>query len=418
MDRHTPARIFFGALILQIAAWVLFLNQQLIFALTIWLVSIAALLYLGVKGIWANPRDSARSKQRDSNSDDGMLQNLADGLETAVFICSHEGEVQYANRSARSLFGVEQPVGQTILAVTLTHTIQTMIRRALDRKERQVDELSLRSGELTALVQVWLGSTLPQRVFVSIYDVSKLKRLERVRRDFVANVSHELRTPLTTIRAMAEILRDTEPDDEKLRAKYLAQIEREVDRLTNIVNDLLTLSTAESMEVDFEPLDLSEIAEEVTHKLAAKAMHKGIALKTALAKPASILGNPTQVNQILLNLIDNAINYTPQGHVMVAVRLEPEVVVLEVTDTGMGIAVEHIDRIFERFYRVDKGRSREGGGTGLGLSIVRHLVEAHRGTIHVESFLNRGSSFTVRFPLGVQRDVPPESNAGSKVLDA
>ncbi len=347
------------------------------------------------------------------------IDGFADGLEAGIFVCTTAGEVEYANRSARLMFEFSDPVGRPILAVTLTHTIQTMIRRAVEQGEKQVDELSMRSGELVALVQVWQERAVVDRVFVSIYDITKLRRLERVRQDFVANVSHELRTPLTTIRAMAEIMRETEPEDEALRGRYLQQIEREVDRLTNIVNDLLTLSAAESQASAMEPLDLADIADEVSNRMMQKAESKNIALKKLITKPAMINGNSTHVNQILLNLIDNAINYTQAGHVTVAVRTEPEAVIFEVSDTGVGIAVEHLDRIFERFYRVDKSRSRESGGTGLGLSIVKHLIEAHRGHISVASFLNRGSTFTVRFPLVTsQREVPVPSSAGSNVLDA
>jgi two-component system, OmpR family, phosphate regulon sensor histidine kinase PhoR len=251
--------------------------------------------------------------------------------------------------------------------------------------------------ERTGLAKAWPEEEAG-RVFLSVYDISDLRRLERIRRDFVSNVSHELRTPLTIIRSMAETLLDEPETPAAKGGKYLQKVITEVDRLTAMANDLLVLTTAESAPVEKHPTDVAEIFRSVVDQLKPKAEEKGLDLSYkgpwSLVAPASA----QQIRQVALNLIENAINYTIEGRVIVVVRQEDDEAVMSVNDSGIGIASDHVPRIFERFYRVDKGRARATGGTGLGLSIVKHIVEAHGGSVAVESGLREGSTFTVRLP--------------------
>jgi len=244
------------------------------------------------------------------------------------------------------------------------------------------------------LVKAWPSPG--DRVFLSIFEITELRKLERIRKDFVANVSHEMRTPMTIIRAMAETLLDE--DDLQIKEKYLTKIISEVDRLSTISQDLLVLSTAESNPVRKQNCDLAEIVMGVVHQLEPKAREKGIEFTYDGPDTLSINANGAQMIQIALNLFDNAINYTADGKVSVSLSEQEHFVELTVSDTGIGISSEHLGRIFERFYRVDKARSRSTGGTGLGLSIVKHIAESHGGSVSVTSALNEGSTFVVKLP--------------------
>ncbi len=332
-------------------------------------------------------------RQRDA------LDDLADGLDVLVFLVDREGTVLYANDKAVLTFDVE-PAGKQILAVTLSRELQSLVKSAVETERTVRGEIHFSHPvERTGIAQVWPERGSDERYFVSIYDITDLRRLERIRRDFVANVSHELRTPMTTIRAMAETIQDEAAQSSGTTHRYLERIISEVDRLTLITDDLLALSVAESKPAPRDPVDLSELVDGVVAQLEAKATERGLRLAADLATGIHVRGSGPQLAQIAINLVDNAINYTPHGWVEVRLALQGGEAVLEVEDTGVGIASEHQGRIFERFYRVDKARSRATGGTGLGLSIVRHLVEAHGGRVSVQSELNRGTTFTVRLPL-------------------
>lgn len=323
---------------------------------------------------------------------------LADGLETAIFICDARATILYANRRASEMFRFDQPEGRSFLAVTLSHDLEQQVFDAFRENRSIVAEQSLSNpSDRVGICKVWPESE-GKRAFVSIYEITDLRRLERIRQDFVSNVSHELRTPLTIIRAKAETLLDDPDLDRDTWHRYLTNITDEVDRLTYISADLLTLSTSESNRVEKSECDLAQILRSTVAKLEPKAKEKGLVLSFEGPKSLIIDANETQLSQVALNLIDNGINYTTDGSVSVRLAQRALDVEIEVTDTGIGIASEHLPRIFERFYRVDKGRSRATGGTGLGLSIVKHIVEAHGGRVMVESSLNQGSRFTVLLP--------------------
>lgn len=329
------------------------------------------------------------------------IDALAEGLDNAIFVCDERAAILYANRRAKQFFRFENAEGRSILAVTLSHELERLVLGAREEGEPKSAELTFTyPDERVARAMAWPGKEGDAKVFMSLYEITDLRRLERVRQDFVANVSHELRTPLTIIRAMAETLLD----DATLGTKdyqYLEKIIAEVDRLSTISQDLLVLSVAESNPVRKQACNLAETFHQTVQQLKSKAEIKGLTIVYEGLEDLLVEANPSQMTQVALNLVENAINYSHTGAVEVYVGIDGTDAVASVKDSGVGIASEHQSRVFERFYRVDKARSRSTGGTGLGLSIVKHIVEAHGGTVSVDSALNVGSTFTIRLPIGV-----------------
>ena len=247
------------------------------------------------------------------------------------------------------------------------------------------------------------GDRDAQGLVIVLHDVSDLRRLERVRRDFVANVSHELKTPLTSIKGFVETLLDGAVDDQEHNRRFLRRIDDNVERLSHLVTDLLSLARIESQAETLQriPVDWREVVEAVIERARGPAERKGVQLAFEdPGGPLRVMGDAEGLTQVANNLIENAINYTPApGEVRVRLSRSEHVARLVVADTGVGVPAEDLERIFERFYRVDKARSREMGGTGLGLSIVRNLVNEMEGRVRVSSELGEGSIFTVEIPL-------------------
>jgi thioredoxin type arsenate reductase len=269
----------------------------------------------------------------------------------------------------------------------------------------RVNAVSLKSGDRKPLGYVLV-----------FHDVTELKRLETVRADFVANVSHELRTPLAAIKGYAETMLRSPPEDAELARQFLEVIDRHSERLGRLIDDLLTLSDLESGKVrmDREPVHPGDLVRKTLELLDDRARKKNVALSSALNNGVpSIPADPDRLQQLLINLIDNAIKYTPPGGA-IKVSAKPAVlpetdqpmVELSVQDTGCGIPERDIPRLTERFYRVDKARSRELGGTGLGLAIVKHIVQAHQGYLKIESRLQRGTNVRVFLPRADRNGKP------------
>lgn len=241
-----------------------------------------------------------------------------------------------------------------------------------------------------------------------VEDITELRRLEQVRTDFAANVSHELKTPLTSIRGFVETLEAGAIDNPPMAHKFLRIIMLETERLTRLINDILSISKLESgdTEVAIERIRLDKVAYDVCDMLTIHAGEKQISIDAHMnQKPTFIMGNPDRVEQMLINLVENAIKYNkPGGSVTVQVFSNDKEANITISDTGIGIAEEHLPRMFERFYRVDKGRSRQMGGTGLGLAIVKHIVRSMNGEIEVHSKLGEGTEFLITLPLAPKED--------------
>jgi two-component system phosphate regulon sensor histidine kinase PhoR len=243
-----------------------------------------------------------------------------------------------------------------------------------------------------------------ERLLFVLVDVTELRRLESLRRDFVANASHELRTPIAAVRSATETLRSGALDDPLVAARFVDIIERNAQRLQSLLEDMLELSKLESNEFKLkrERVELGSVVPIVLALFRERAEKKSVRLGAELSSAAgAVEGDARALEHVLSNLVDNAVKYCPSGtRVLVSASLQGDRVNLIVSDTGPGIPAEHLPRVFERFYRVDAGRSRELGGTGLGLSIVKHMVEAMRGKVWVESKVGRGSTFVVSLPRG------------------
>jgi two-component system, OmpR family, phosphate regulon sensor histidine kinase PhoR len=330
-------------------------------------------------------------------------QSLVDGCGAGVIVLDKADNILQASEEAVKQLGAgnqAQLEGRSLLQLTLSAELMVKVKDARTSGDVERCEIRLGASNGPSLsVTIVPVNREAGRCLVISQDVTELRRLETVRRDFVANVSHELRTPLTSIRAMAETLQDGALADGEVADKFLGTISTEAQRLTRISEDLLILSHAESNAAEHRRFSLSSLAEDVCTRLSKHAAKQGLQLTAAIEPGLTADANPDQIEQVLINLIDNGIKYTPEGG-SIKVTAEPRGTMLAVSikDTGIGIMSQDLPRIFERFYRVDKARSRASGGTGLGLSIVKHIVEAHGGQVTVESVYNHGSVFTFTLP--------------------
>ena len=236
-----------------------------------------------------------------------------------------------------------------------------------------------------------------------INEVTQLRRLENLRKDFVANVSHEIKTPLTAIKGFVETLHQGNVDEPEESERFLGIIQKHVDRLSSIIDDLLSLSRIEQEDerqaIEFENKPIKDIFESAVQICRSKAEEKKIDLHLACEENLSSYMDPTLLEQAVVNLLDNAIKYSePNSAIHLTANLSDSEVKIIVEDQGIGIAKKHLSRLFERFYRVDKARSRKLGGTGLGLAIVKHIAQAHGGQVTVKSTAGKGSTFTIHLP--------------------
>ena len=328
--------------------------------------------------------------------DSALWQALLQTTEDAVLLADAEGLILLSNPVAASLFGAS--AGDTLLARTLSTELEELYRAAIRRRGGVEREVTLNRPAVRTL-HVRITPVATDQYLLVLRDLTELRRLERVRRDFVANVSHELRTPLTSVKAMAETLLDGALGDAEVAPRFLQTIIRESDRLVRLSADLLDLSRVEALGIEKKPIDLTALVAEVAARLAPQAEKADITFANTLRAPLIVPADRDEMAQVLVNLLDNAIAYTPRGgHVTLSASETAESVTVSVADTGIGILAHDIPRLFERFYRADKARSRASGGTGLGLSIVKHIVENHGGTVGVESEYNKGSVFSFTLP--------------------
>jgi two-component system, OmpR family, phosphate regulon sensor histidine kinase PhoR len=338
---------------------------------------------------------------RDRARTDAILSSMESGL----LAVDHAGKVVLANDSLRQVLGLSDPLGRHYLEVIRHPEVSRVAEAVLRTGRRQTSELSLhrqRRSYAVAAVSFPGAEGAPSGAVLTFQDVTDRRRLEEIRRDFVANASHELRTPLTSIRGFVEALEDGGLEEAPTARRFLGKIRGHADRMAALVADLLELSRLEAGErpPQWEDVALEDVVDEALASISELARGKAITLARTLDGPSLARTDPDRLRRILENLLENAIKYTGEGgHVGIAVRREGGAAAVEVHDDGPGIPAEHLPRIFERFYRVDKARSREMGGTGLGLSIVKHLAESIEASVQVESEPGKGSCFTVRLPL-------------------
>jgi two-component system phosphate regulon sensor histidine kinase PhoR len=334
---------------------------------------------------------------------------LASMLEGVVAVDCEE-RVVHMNHVAAALLGTSEAdaAGKRFWELVRVQEIGDILKEVLSESADRTSEVSLNGATRVRLIEVHASplrgpdGEIAGAVMV-LFDVTELRHLETVRREFVANVSHELKTPLTAIRGFIETILEDADADEDVKRRFLERARDQALRISTLVNDLLVLSRVESEQQALEqvPLDLREVVRSSARRVSPDIRGRDLHFETVLPdEPVNLTGDEEALRQAVDNLLDNAFKYTPDGGtVRLVLRTEGPTAIIEVSDTGIGIQQHHQARIFERFYRVDKARSRELGGTGLGLSIVKHIAESHRGSVSVSSLSGEGSVFRITLPL-------------------
>ena len=335
------------------------------------------------------------------------LESLIEYMGAGLLLVDERGIVTLINRSYREMFQYDDlTIGQFYHGILPSPDVETLIEDVYLTEELQRRQLKIRTGYnqktyIVSAAPIFSDTGMLRGTTLLFNDITELKRLEKMRKDFVANVSHELKTPLTSIRGFSETLLDGAKEVPELRDQFLDIIQKEATRMQMLVEDLLELSRLErdDFHLDCQPVDLNQLVEEVRLVLSHKAGKKQIELFTHHDGDVLIQADLNRMKQVIINLVANAINYSPEGsRVDVLVEAGETSDRLIVRDNGIGIDSKEIGRIFERFYRVDKARSRNSGGTGLGLAIVKHIVDLHHATIEVDSVEGEGTTFTITFP--------------------
>jgi two-component system, OmpR family, phosphate regulon sensor histidine kinase PhoR len=344
------------------------------------------------------------------------LGAMLDAMQEAVVAVTAESQVRWSNAMMRRIAGTQIRVGRSLVHSVRDPELLACIHAAMESGEvcfgRSTSLVSGHSFEISA-------APLPTGGALAVlHDVTPLELAERSRRDFIANVSHELRTPLTSIQGYVETLTEEPAPDAATAREFLGVIQKNASRMSRLTEDLLALASVESPDykLAMQPSKASELVRDAIDSLGGLVVDSGIDLSSSSAPDTLVLADPDALNQVFGNLIENAVKYGRSGkQILVGADAHENEVEFFVRDFGAGIASEHLERIFERFYRVDKARSRESGGTGLGLAIVRHIVLAHGGRIWAESELGSGTTFHFTLPIAVpphgtsEQSLAPES---------
>ena len=320
---------------------------------------------------------------------------ILSAMEEGVILIDSAGDVAYANPSAERILGSVPRNVRGLSPTGLRSLVEEVKGDGLPREREVETGIPARVLSASAVPLEAIGD-----VMLVVRDVTVERRVEAMRRDFVTDASHELKTPAAAIRAAAETVERAVDEDPAAAVKFATQLRRDAVRLSRIVSDLLDLSRLESEHPDLEPVRLDRVVADEMKRMKAQAVESGVALRWE-GDPVTVSGSTKDLALLARNLLENAVRYTPKGgRVSVEVRGDNGSVTFSVADTGIGIPSRDLPRIFERFYRVDRARSRDTGGTGLGLSIARHVVERHGGQIQAESELGQGSRFVVTLPAG------------------
>ena len=336
---------------------------------------------------------SELSEQKDS------LNVIVSSIKEALIVINKDEKIVIMNDSFRGIFKSGKIKGKNYWEVVREPHFEEIIEEVRRNKKDLTKEIQIHNRDF-----ICSAAFLEKHneIVVTLHEITEIKQTEKIKKDFISNVSHELRTPLTAIKGFIETLLGSAKDENK---RYLQIIERQTERLINIVKDLLKLSELEDIEegkikVSYSKVDLKELLNNVfsiyDKQIAEKGLKSTLEVKKDVPK---IKADPFKLEQLFINLIENAIKYTETGEININTRKDKKSVIIEISDTGIGIARKHLSRIFERFYVVDKSRSRELGGTGLGLSIVKHIVQLHNGEINIESTLGKGTTFTIVLPI-------------------
>jgi two-component system, OmpR family, phosphate regulon sensor histidine kinase PhoR len=325
------------------------------------------------------------------------LASIITSLQEGLLVLNRDDRILLSNESFRKAISASSPIdGKFYWEIFREPRFDELIKQVRHDRQNHVEEIEFDSRVLLC------GATFlksEEEIAVVFHDITQIKNLERIKTDFVLNVSHELKTPLTAIKGFAETLEDVAGDEEARH--YISIIRRNTDRLINIINDLLSLSQLEAkgFSPHFAEVDLVELAQSTMKIFESRIREKDLHLTlTTEGEVSPVPADPFRLEQMFINLIDNAVKYSEKGTIHIVLKKDESTVTITVRDTGIGIPREHLSRIFERFYVVDKSRSKKMCGTGLGLSIVKHVVLLHKGTIDVESLTGKGTTFTITLP--------------------
>ena len=341
---------------------------------------------------------------RENAAERSRLQAILQGMQEGVMMVDAGGRLEFINDACSQMLDLTHEAGgRRIAEVVRQLDIDRALQTAVSSGEAQKLEVELHRSKKTVTIGLYPLPPLEkvEDLVVVLQDVTELRRLENLRKEFVANVSHELRTPLTSIRGYAETLLADSDIEPAVRTEFLSVIHKHAGQLSELIDDLLHLSSLESgrEELQKTSVDVAETARSVIQAMRPSIQERRLQCDISAPPQAGVIANRRGLEQVFYNLLENAVKYTPPGgRIHVDVTPDQESVRVSVTDTGIGIPGEDLARIFERFYRVDKSRSRDLGGTGLGLAIVKHIVQLHSGRVQVESTLGAGSTFTVILP--------------------
>jgi two-component system, OmpR family, phosphate regulon sensor histidine kinase PhoR len=354
------------------------------------------------------------SHRKELSQAEAQQQTIFNSMIEGVLLLDAKGRIRLANQAIESLFGAASDLrGKTLLEAFQMHELRELAQRTLTAGQVRGFEIDLPGFDarcLQANASLLLDrDSRQQGMLIVFHDLTRLRQLENTRREFVANVSHELRTPLSLIKGYCETLLDGAKDDPAVAARFLGTIERHADRLTFLIEDLLVISRLESGHValSIQRVALAPLVQRSLDELAARVKAPTAILDNLVPPDLCVLADADRLQQVLYNLVDNAIKYGPPDVRVSITAAPPEdgMVEVRVADNGPGIAPEHLERIFERFYRVDRARSRDAGGTGLGLSIVKHIVQSLKGEVWVTSEPGKGATFHLTLPVA---GAPPE----------
>ncbi|MEK3910338.1 two-component system histidine kinase PnpS [Paenibacillus sp. FSL H7-0331] len=360
--------------------------------------------------------DSLQLQMDRIQEDESRLKSVLDNMISGVMMIDRDSKIVLLNRSAEDILGfsVQELLGKKFDEAKQQFEFTQLIQECIDLREHIRDEmifyypseriLEINLSPISLNENEWAG------VLIVLHDITAVRRLERMRSEFVANVSHELKTPIAAVKGFAETLLAGALNDKETAKSFLQIIFDESERLNRLIGDILELSKIESKRIplQFSPVSVNTFVSNCVHVMTSEAKKKSIELEMQVEEDLYIEADEDRLRQILINLLSNGINYTPEGgKVKIKVEsifhgaegMDNERIRMTITDTGIGIPKKDLPRIFERFYRVDKARSRSSGGTGLGLSIVKHLVELHKGSIRVESEVGMGTKFFIELPV-------------------
>jgi two-component system phosphate regulon sensor histidine kinase PhoR len=360
-----------------------------------------------------NPTSNSQTSLRTRDTDKQvapreLLDATMNSMREGVLILDRDMRILAANPAAYEVFASDDSQIESMLLAEVTRNpqIHEAFRSALEEGRRVDTKVEMRRGDrrvfdLRVAPRYLTGVDSARGAIGVFFDITQLERLERVRQEFLSNVSHELRTPLTAIIAFVDTLEEGAIDDKENNRRFLQVIRRNAERMHNLIDDILELSSIEAGMIEVEPrhIGLGTVVDDVITTLAARANPNAIKLTNGITNGVTVFADGRRLEQMLTNLVDNAIKFNREdGQVVIRHESTNETDRITVSDTGDGITGDHIERIFERFYRVDRARSREVGGTGLGLAIVKHLAKAHGGEATVSSIPGEGTTFTIELP--------------------